>query len=755
MPKFMLCLTYLWLAGALAAAAETPAPTPADPRLALVQAALAWGDRDFWHVDHWEAKHEETRWAHVSTLMIWESWQAVLTRSDERLGRIASHFAWLRQTHWDPQKRIFVPDYAFMVNASVGFSLGATLELVGDRLPAETRAAMLDSLAGICAFLPTYTTALRNDDLDTRANNQEAHAASALTFAARELNDAGARAAALRKVRSILHRAQDCFWMEGGVDSGYQSVGEGPLGEVIDRLWDEFSRAEKRQFSDLAFRPIVTRGFGVENSRSPSWIKPDTQSMSAGYLARVPNPFIAAECLDRFAEYARKGLPSPWWLFDPTAVAWANAMLGGYEKFTTYLRLPAEISWGGLASQMMEYNEFQLRRTGDERAHLTSDTGLVAVFGNPSRVSPVQAKEKYGLETQPLAKDPGGLRYLGRTGHLYLWADARESYPRLEVPGTYRDPQLVWRDLRPGFAASQYLLHQVLPGRGAQKPILVEQNFIALGDVLLAAFRTSAPNGLAGVSYALAAPVERFTMQEFPAPFSGLRLEQKALVLPKGGTASPTPTRALAGLGWNCGPAQLDEEKLTPYLRKLDNQETGLSLRKISVPFTEGDFALLCFLPEGDAEQLAALQSSLRVESRPEGRLVEFSLRDREYAVFFAAATDSVEFQLTGGQRIRLERPEAGFGQCLIREAGQLRGYTVQSAGLTLDGRPEFSAPRPALVSRWKLQQQVFLELAGEKIRLLGELPPEMTSLITGDQITPADQELTNERLFGPAAAGN
>lgn len=146
--------------------------------------------------------------------------------------------------------------------------------------------------------------------------------------------------------------------------------------------------------------------------------------------------------------------------------------------------------------------------TGMEKGYLTGyGNGATAIFGDYSRLNPVQVKSKFGAEHLPFTPNPGGLRYLGYRSHLYLIPDGQLGAPRLNSADSSHYPQLVHRTLYSGAAASEYQLTQVMPGKGRTAPVTVKQTFATVGSVLVAAFQS--PDFLRGLSYDFTLPLKR------------------------------------------------------------------------------------------------------------------------------------------------------------------------------------------------------------------------------------------------------
>lgn len=687
--------------------------------------------REYWKDDHfgdapWTADTRvlKGRSSHDCTMMYWNFMDAKLNGNRQSLDRALTHYQAMNEHFWNPEKKRYNTGYDFLMNTSIALTLALSLRDASDVIPPEVQKDMRTRLAGIAAYLPTYTTALTNN-ADLRANNQDSFASFALALIATENKAPAIRREALKKFRQVLTKVQQSFWIEGGVDVGYQSVGEAAFADAADLLWDDLTREEKKKVADLALNNLIGNGFGLENARSPSWIKSGGGAFSSGLLGRVPNEAVAADAVELFSRTRESGFPTHWWLHDPASLSFFSGFWKNADAVAALAPRPLRFSCGSLACQIMERDENEGWHNGMEKAYLTGDgNGATAIFGDYSRFNPAQAKKKFGADQPPFTPNPGGLRYLGYNNHLYVIADDRLGMPRLDSADSFRYPQLYDRSLIPGPAASEYLLTQVLPGMNGAAPVRVEQTFAVAGNVLIAVF--SSPDSLGGLSYGLTMPAEKAAVGKGTA-----LVTQSAL----GGKGKRT--LALTGSGIEF---QFDSDRRQPYFKDeitLNGTKIKLpQLRRIIGTFTAKSDAVLVLSPENRAADIRCSTESGAVR-------VSFRLGDRRYDGACATAP-AAELKLGG---FTVKNPKPGFLQLIITgKDGALEGFAACASALADNAGPLFTAADgAAAVSMLRTDRAALIEITG-KAALSDRFGKRGTSWVDGRAVT-FPGEAGNDRI--------
>lgn len=648
---------------------------------------LPWTDAD---------KVLKGRSSHDFAMIYWNFMDARLNGNQESLERALKEYETMTRRFWRRDKRLYHTDYDFLMNTSIALALALSLRDAGAVIPPEVREDFHKKLAGIAVYLPTYTTALVNDD-DLRANNQDAFAVFTLALISEELKAPEIRQEALKKFRQVLAKVQQSFWIEGGVDVGYQSVGEPAFAGAADILWDDLSRDEKKQLAELAMNNPVGNGFGIENARSTSWIKPEGTTFSSGLLNRVPNGLVAAEAAGQLTRVAEKGLPTRWWLHDPASLSFFSGVYKNADALAAIPPRPEHFSVGSLACQIMRRDENRDWHTGMEKGYLTGyGNGATAIFGDYSRLNPVQVKSKFGAEHLPFTPNPGGLRYLGYRSHLYLIPDGQLGAPRLNSADSSRYPQLVHRTLYSGAAASEYQLTQVMPGKGRTAPVTVKQTFATVGSVLVAAFQS--PDFLRGLSYDFTLPLKRMESGK-----GSITVIQPPLA------GGPERKLSIAGSGVAFS---LDKERWEPFFKAelaVGSAKVKLPLlRRIQAEFTASQLAALVFAPEGEA-------SDVKFAEKDGVMRISWKTKDRNVTVGYAPASVDRMVLSVGGTECVIRAPEPGFFQVAETDSRkQLTGFTVYGREFSCGGKPVFTAAggEAALVSALRQGKTIIADIA-------------------------------------------
>lgn len=633
------------------------------------------------------------RSSHDYTMMYWNLMDAKLNGNQESLERALKHYQFSVKQFWRDDKKLFDTDYDFLMNTSIALTLAFSLRDAGNVLPAEVREDIRSRLRGIAAYLPTYTTALTNN-ADLRANNQDAFASLALSIIAEELKDQAIRREALVKFRQVLDKTQQSFWIEGGVDVGYQSVGEPAFAAAADILWDDLSFAERKKVADLGLNNVIGNGYGLENARSSSWIRRDGgNAFSAGLLGRVPNSKIAGDAEERINMTAEKGFPSRWWLHDPASLSFFTGFYKNRDKIAAIDKNRDLIGCASLACQMMERDEARGWYTGMEKGYMTGDLGTTAIFGDYSRFSPDQYTKKFGVKTPPVTQSGGNLRYLALNGQLYICPDDTLGMPRLNSADLTRAPQTLDRVMYPGAGGSVFALRQVMPGLNGTAPQEVVQHFAMLGDVLLVLFTGS--ESLAGLSYDF--PVVNY--YKFEKRDGEFKAWQNSMTDKK--------SRHLGMIPFGMELKE-SKDKYQPYFKEefsLEQQKVKMPvLRRLQGVMEDVRAAALIFAPEGRAR-------NTKIDERDGFLSIEFSTGKRNYIV----AQPLKELETIELNGVTVERPVTGFPQiAAFDDKGNLIAFTGFAMAMRQRETILFSAEKAAFVSGLLRKDGWLLDVNGE-----------------------------------------
>lgn len=640
------------------------------------------------------------RSSHDFTMTYWNLMDAKLNGNQESLERALTHYHFTVGQFWDEKKNLFRSDYDFLMNTSIALTLCFSLRDAGEIIPAELKEDICLRLRGIAAYLPTYTTALTNN-ADLRANNQDSFASLALALISEELKDAGIRANALMKFRQVLAKTQQSFWIEGGVDVGYQSVGEPAFAAAADILWDNLSFSEKKKVADLGLNNIIGNGYGLENARSTSWIRnTGARAFSAALLGRVPNSKIAGDAEALFNTTAQKGFSSRWWLHDPASLSFFTGFYKQRDKIAGIAKNRELFGCASLACQMMERDEAQGWYTGMEKGYMTGDFGTTAMFGDYSRFSPLQYTKKFGVETPPVTQSGGNLRYLALNNQLYICPDDTLGIPRLNSTDLTRAPQTLYRAMHPGAGGSVYTLRQVMPGINGTPSQEVTQNFVMAGDVLLIFFSTPQPS--TGLSYDFSV-VNYYKLEERNGEY---KFWQNSMTDKKSRHLGVIPF----GMTLN-----EDKAKYQPYFKN----EIDLEQKKVKFPVLRRvrgvmdptrSNSVLILAPEGRAK-------NVKIEENGNFLLVAFTTGDRQYLVFLPHESAGM-IEYAG---IRLESPRAGFPQIAAFSGnGEPVAFTGYVKTMSIGGKSLFKGEDAAFVSGLLRKDGWLLDIAGKAELLFG-----------------------------------
>ncbi|MDD3154628.1 MAG: hypothetical protein PHS41_07150 [Victivallaceae bacterium] len=661
----------------------------------LVQKAVAQTQR-YWQGDYFGEKPfaanatvYDGRNVHDFTMIYWSLLNAKLNNDSAARERALKHYQYTAKHFWDTEKKRFRTGYDFLSNTSISLAILLSLRDARELIPPETAADMREKVRSIAAYLPTYTTALTNNN-DLRANNQDSFAAFALALASEELQDAKIRQAALEKFRAILAVTQQSFWMEGGVDCGYQSVGEAAFANAADLLWEDLSVAERGKVASLALNAPTANGFGIENARSTSWIaRSPARAVAPGLLGRVPNPFLAHDAEMLFQEMVRTGFPSKWWLHDPASLSFFSGFYRHRAAIKAIGKRSERFASGSLACQIMERDEQRGYHSGMEKTYLTGTGGTTAIFGDYRRLHMDQQFKKFGAKTPPLTQNPGGLRYLAKDFQLYVAPEDTLGAPRIFSRDLRMAPQMYQRGCRPGAGVSEYFLTQVMPGLNEREPRMIHQSFAVVGDVLLALFYTPEAT-LADFSYQVPVPMARLTNRGTVStveqkPLTGNR--NAFLDIHAFGTASAMPGREL----WK------------PYFKnplKVDGKDRKIpDLRLLSFAFDpKMASAALLFSPERNAKAVRFARTDTALE-------VRFTEGERQYLAV-AALKPIAQLDL---ESIHVKNPEVGFWQVAAFERKEVILFAFRGTQAQLADVPLFRAEKPETFSGVRMKDGAWL----------------------------------------------
>lgn len=686
------------------------AATPDYPALAKkLAAAGARQSEVYWQGEHFgdtqysaDAKVYGGRSAHDVTMLYWNFLNAALNRDASSQDRAVKHYNFIVKQFYDGNLKRFRTDYDFLMNTSIFMALLLSMRDAQAAIPIEMQQDIRRKAADIARYLHLGNTALIKTTTDWRANNQDAFATLALALIGKELNDSDITATALVKFRQVLALTQQSFWIEGGVDIGYQSVGEPAFAMAADLLWDHLLRDEKQKVAELALCAPVGNGYGIENARSPSWVRSSAASaFSSGWLSRIPNGFVAADADALFRRTAEKGFPSKWWLHDPASLSFFSGFYSNMDAIAAIRKRTERFSGGSTACQIMHRDEGKGFNSGMEKTYLTSASGVTAIFGDYSRLNPSQQRSKFGAVRPPFTPNPGGLRYLGSDGHFYIVSDDSLGLPRIVAKDSFRYPQLFHRAGFPGVGVSQYQLQQVLPGLNEEPPVVINQSFAVIGKSLLAIFES--PEGLQNLRYNLSLPLHKLE-----SVGTVTRIEQRTL--------GDNKRRDLTIHSFQCGKFELHRDAIQPYFKnKFDlsgRKVTFEQLRQLEIPFATAPVAALLFCPEDKISNVLFRQENQLL-------FVEFSTGDITYTAVAAFAPLQKLAFTVAGISVEIAAPRPGYIQVIgvaTTAKPEVRCLAINAKELRLDGKTVWETPNATTVSALVYPDAVLLNSEGETL---------------------------------------
>lgn len=765
------CLASVMMAACNVAVAQTSAPasmqTPKsatqeltvspDSMKTLFQRAIKRGD-DFWKGEFWvDHRDMYCGGAHTTTMLYYVLAYANLSGDTSYVPRVEKHYQWMRNQYWLERENCWKDPHDVMMNACLALNVSAALQIGSRFLPSETRQQMEADLRYTCVYLSKNNTAVLNND-DLRACNQDAISAAALAISADYFKDPSIKRMAVEKVSLILRRSQGPFWVEGGIDKNYQSVGEAALAVAADILWDDLTVAQKRQIADLYMRPYATNTLGAECMRSETTLGVTGEgSLASAILARVPNPLIAADVFHTFK--SRQSMRNPWWIFETPAVTYYWGLLRSAESFKNIPAFSGVVGWGGTARLGMKIDEFQNRKgSTDEKTYLTTTDGLVVQFGDTSAWNPQYAFKKRHAEKLPLQVNSGGLRYINRGRKVFAWAEGTYDYPRVVYganPSEQSSPQRYASYSRPGFTGSQYHLDQVLRNAGNIWSGSVSQEYIVLGKTLL--FRMKADDEsvkLPNLRYELTIPTESATISG-----QTLRWQQGSLY-----EKDPQSQQMLAVVQGGAPAFQKDSlsafianERIRLWLA--DRKEVmawakaQMPLSRAQVPIGEqATWALLSV--DGTAASHDKLIKSLQFTDDAGLETITYEDDGKWYGIVYLAdktKRDEVTLKSPAGT-ITLKKPAMGVVQSFVVENNQLTGYFAEAEVFDLQDKNIFSSAvkdKPVQVSSLITDNVMYVDVVGGAAKFA--VSDKARSLITGVAID-LNSTVENDRFWLVAA---
>ena len=653
----------------------------------------------YWRGDHWGSKKisiQDSKYLepHMFALMAWTVVDARLNGKNDKFNRVFKHFNSIGKQFWSDKLNRYMTGYDFLSNAVIGISLALSYEHGKDFMSEKEKKDILSKLQGIADYLPPLSTApngLRHDPGALRACNQDAFQAYALSIIARVLKDPKIRKNALMVFHRILNCSEQSFWTEGGIDIGYQGIGEPAFAAAADILWDDLTRKEKIRVADLMMRPRVSGGFALENCRSPSSLSPHLQSGAMAYLNRVSNPFIAKDVEAHCRMVVNRGFPTKWWLTDSSAISLMVNAATNNKQIKEISKLPDDYAWGSLARLIMPVDEYNGKNGGMEKAYLIGQSGMTAIFGDNRRVNPKTALNLFGLTEPQKFHNPSGLRYLGWKSHCFIWPDDKMGYPRLCAGAINADAQVDFRKMYPGFCASIYQLRQSIPvKKGISSEI--KQIYTVINHVFLAIFigdESSKPQ----MSFDITLPVEEFNVAENTA-----WIKQKNLVPPH------QSFRRLGIVGFNSEKMIMSRETYKPYLKKpiifLGNKvNPPKELRKISIPFKKNS-SIIAFLHDLPNNAVQRWLKQAVFEDKPDYLSLRYQIAGKEYFVFVPKKEiASINLTFKKNRNVNIIKPKPFFAHIFCFQGNKLQGMTSLADAVSYNQQQVFYGGSGTFVS--------------------------------------------------------
>jgi hypothetical protein len=696
----ILVLCLLAVSFSTACAQQTTAQKTDSKLLEKLIAKATAATMDNWKGDHWN--HSENRksskdgdaMSYVNAVY-WNFLAGECLGDHEAAKRSMAHYKYMVEHWWNPEKNRFNTGYDFLFNAHIVISFALSLRDAPGMIPADVQADMKLKLQGMCAFLPTYTTSLKNTNDDLRANNQDAFAAYALALAGQVLNDPKITNDAMVKFRSVIACIDGPFWREGGIDVGYQIVGEPGMMGAADLLWDQLSFEERKKISDISLLGRMTNGFNFETARSPSRFFDDARSVSSGLINHTANPLIAHDVYDRVSKLLGMNF-SNWELYDLSPLCFHGALVNNFDALLKTKRESADISWGGLGSQFMRIDESKSPNTGMTRVMLSDPTGMLFIGGDYSKVNPRQAIKKFGA-TEPFDEfDQGGMRYLAGHEHLYVWTDANDGLPAITSKQDKLKREQLAAKAYVGFAASQYQLTQQLTDEQGNART-VTQLFVPVQGMQLIVTFAQPEQTLDGLSYALPMQVDR-------PQISGQSIHMKQTRLNNTRQVDMT-VASLVGAS-----PVIADAKVQPYHRaniQIGSQRfpSPTELDMVTLPLGDLSISVIALVPDCSAADWQNMQVRTRLDER---QLHIHALMANHEQVDVWIAREQIS-ELAG-----VQQPTIGLAQIFIRQQGKLTGFSTQGKGLKLDDQVYYHAKSPVGVSGLKMTVGSVLEVDGQ-----------------------------------------
>ncbi|GEM_PF-3003110 len=716
----LLIIVCLWGFAASPLSAQSTEPIKPDAKL-LKQLIYHATDatNDNWLEDHWEhtSKRKASKDGAMSyvSAMYWNFLAAQMLNDKPAAQRSLKHYQYMVKNWWNPDKKRFNTGYDFLFNTHIVISFALSLRDAPDVIPAEIQDDMREKICGMCAYLPTYTTALKNTNDDLRANNQDAFAAYALILAGKLLDDQKIADDAMVKFQSVLDCVDGPFWREGGVDVGYQLVGEPGMMGAADLLWDQLDYTQKKQISDLSLLGRMVNGFTFENCRSPSRYFPDSRTVSVGLLNHLSNPLLAYDAYARVSELVSKPF-SNWELYDLSPLCYHGALVNNYQSLLKTTMEPGKISWGGIGTQMMKIDESKKPNTGMTRAMFSDPTGMVLIAGDHSMQNPRQAFKKQGA-TEPFDEfDPGGMRYLGLKEHMYVWVDAHDGLPAITNGQSKLKRKLVESKAYVGFAASQYQVKQELTDQDGRSQS-VTQLFVPVQGMLLIITQAQPGQTLKGLRYSI--PVPAVSSE---ASGSSLHIKQNRLNNKQQVSLS---INSLVG-----GMPVIRDEKVEPYHRATvqigsPRFDTPKALTVVDIPLGDQAVSVIALVPDANAKAWQSRQVKTQYVGN---RLHITCMTPENQQVDLHMAFEPIA-ELAG-----VENPLPGLAQIFIQDQNQLTGFTVHGKAMKLEGQTWFKAASPISISGLQMSQGSILQVTG-KATLYPFWSTSARSLIDNQQV--------------------
>lgn len=729
--SFIVCLLAIIVSPLFAKQAQTAKPDPMLLKKFVRHATVATMDN--WCEDHWEhtSKRKAAKDGAMSYIsaVYWNFLAGQMLGDKDATQRSLKHYQYMVDRWWNSKKQRFNTNYDFLFNAFITVSFSLSLRDAPDMIPADVQLDMKEKIRGMAAYLPTYTTALKNTNDDLRANNQDAFAAYALILAAKLLDDQKMADDAMVKFQSVLDCVDGPFWREGGVDVGYQLVGEPGMMGAADLLWDKLDFNQRKKISDLSLLGRMANGFMFENCRSSSRYFSKSRTVAVGLLNHVSNPLLAYDAYDRVSELTRKNF-SNWELYDLSPLCYHGSVVNNFDALLKTPQEAGKISWGGMGTQRMKIDESKKPNTGMTRSQFSDPTGMVLIAGDYTMQNSRQAFKKFGA-TEPFTEfDPGGMRYLGLKQHMYVWADAHDGLPAITAGKNKLKRKLVKAKAYVGFAASQYQVTQELTYDKGQSQT-VTQLFVPVQGMLLIVTQASQGKTLKGLTYSIPVPAVASEISD-----SSIHIKQKRLN--KNQQVSLSISSLVGGM------PVIRNEKVEPYHRaKIQIGSSRFAspsqLSVVDIPLGNQAVSVIALVPDADAKAWQQRQ----VKTQHDGKLLHVTCTTPKNQQVDLHMTFDAISELAG-----VENPVPGLAQIFIRNQNKLTGFAVHGQAMTLEDKTYFEAATPIGISGLQLTQGSILEVAG-KATLHPFWSNTARSLIDNQQVNlPYHQKQTSGRWW-------